>query len=268
MKNKNITDYPYKIEFHAHSYPASCDSLLTTKQLLDNLKKNNYSGVVLSNHFDNHQLLKYNIYNCKEEKIYELCKGECGNCFIKKDIINLKVEKNNYCDWLNDIKQAKIYGEKIGIKVYVGCEYTLSHAHVGLIGLTIEELESDILLPEQNDEYLMDYKKRHPNMIIIQNHVNRDWDILREKPLIDGYESINSKTIPQDKINILPFIKDKLGSDYENYIYITGGDIHQEKHLNKESVNFTYLPENEQELSYILKYKKDSYITLYNTQVL
>ena len=46
-----ISQYKYKIEMHAHSYPASGCSRLSPKEFIRALKSAGYDAVVLTNHF-------------------------------------------------------------------------------------------------------------------------------------------------------------------------------------------------------------------------
>ena len=52
MKERIFKQYPYRIELHAHTTPASSCSHLKSEELVKLYHEKGYDGVVITNHFD------------------------------------------------------------------------------------------------------------------------------------------------------------------------------------------------------------------------
>ena len=57
MKEKIISQYPYRIELHSHTYPGSGCSTLTPAEMVRIYAEKGYHGVVITNHLEPDKLL-------------------------------------------------------------------------------------------------------------------------------------------------------------------------------------------------------------------
>lgn len=241
----------YKVEFHTHTFPASCDSRLSVCELIDTLRDKGYAGVVISNHYDNDQLIKYKGLR----EILSIC-SDCSSCRLLKNTLEITKENMGlfYQMWLGDIRVAKAYGEQVGVKVYAGCEYTTDSTHVSILGMTLNELEGikEPITERLSVKDLREHMKMFKGILFIQNHPLRDSIVENE---VDGYEIINTKH--GETANSIEFIKSNIGEErFKDCINIIGGDVHKKSHAGKGAVVFEELPIDEKELANKLRNKE------------
>ena len=87
-------EYPYKLELHAHSNPASGCSEVPVSDLVATYAGMGYHGVVLTNHF-----------------IYDY-----STCMRGRSV------EEGIAVWLNDYREAVEEGKKYGLAVFLGAE--------------------------------------------------------------------------------------------------------------------------------------------------
>lgn len=246
----------FKLEMHSHTFPASCDSHLSAMELVDEAKIKGYNGILVTNHYDVAQLVKYAIPG-----LVKACTEDCRYCRLHGDEIKEMWSNDRkqhifdigaYTYW-HDIECAQEYGRAVGVRVYAGCEYTVAgNTHVSIIGLSREEFLALRLKPEQSIEELIEIKRLYENVIFIMNHPphNKNVDVAK---YVDGYELINTKHNEYDARMALEFMKAYSGDrSIEDMITVCGGDIHRAADLGKECVILEYEPDNELELSEML----------------
>jgi len=161
-KQALLESYPYKIEMHAHSFPASGCSEVSPEHLVKIYAELGYSSLVLTNHF-----------------IYE-------NCLLEH------YEKNGIELWYNEYERAKLYGKKCGLNVILGAEirFTENCNDYLIYGLNKKMLE-DIYeyLPFGVENFRKSYKM--PNSIFMQAHPFRNNCKVVSSALLDGVETLN-----------------------------------------------------------------------------
>lgn len=159
-KEKLISEYSYKTEMHAHTFPASECSEVSPERLVQIYSSLGYNSIVLTNHF---------IYN---------------NClFGKKDGLDL---------WYKEYEKTKLYGEEYGINVILGAEirFTESSNDYLIYGLSKKMLtEIYDYLPFGVENFRKNYKM--PDSIFMQAHPFRDGCQIIDHKLLDGVETLN-----------------------------------------------------------------------------
>lgn len=246
----------FKLEMHSHTFPSSCDSHLSAIELVDAAKANGYDGILITNHYDIAQIVKYAVPGLKKS-----CKDDCRVCRLRSEEVRTMLDTDQkqhifnigtYVYW-NDVEVAQEYGRAIGVRVYAGCEYTVAgNTHISIIGLSREEFLALRIQPEQEMVELLKIRELYPNVLFIMNHPphNRNTKVAM---YVDGYELVNTKHNEYDVRDALEFMKKHAPSrDIEEMITICGGDIHKRSDLGKEYIELQYEPENEDELAEML----------------
>lgn len=214
-----IAAYKYKIELHAHTYPASGCSRLSPKELIAALKKEGYDAVVITNHlFYDH--------------------GE------------YRKSENPIETWLKGFYEAKEEGEKQGIKVLLGAEYRfLENENDYLVfGVDKDFLERthnrpDLTLKSFYEEF------HNEGILIIHAHPRRKNGVFMPMEYLDGLEIMNM----HPGHNSLQGITAKYAAENNVPIVIAGTDLHHDGHEGVAAIRTRVLPENELELIDILK---------------
>lgn len=241
----------FKVEMHCHTYPASCDSHITPEALVRNAKEKGYNGIVVTNHFDMLQLAKF------RKPLRQMCDWNCSKCITERTCTNIPDIDSARCydKWLSGISETRICGEKMGIKVFAGCEYSLSGhtSHISILGLTIEEMRHEQLQWLQPIEYLVDLKQRHPEILLICNHPDRN--ICNPNPYeVDGFERFNTKNHENARCDHLDILKDMMSPEVlREKILICGSDAHTDKEFGSSSILFEKELTDEKELCKELK---------------
>lgn len=240
----------FKIELHSHCRMGSCDARVDEKQLVQLFIKNGYDGFVLSNHYDKTQLMKYSYPNYQDIGCSDYL-NDFDECPFKKMDENDFTEeqlRRNYFMWLGSLKLASIIADRSGIKFFAGMEYTLDDGktHIGILGLSIQDFEEEVLYPQRDINYLNDYVRRRGG-ILIQNHpFRRNPEI---HTLVDGYECVNTKHDLEDVFSESEFNRKtgRLG------IFTCGSDIHSEREVDRSYTLLKEEPANEKELAMLLR---------------
>ncbi|MBQ3065642.1 MAG: PHP domain-containing protein [Clostridia bacterium] len=211
-----ISQYKYKIEMHAHSYPASGCSKLSPKEFIRALKSARYDGVVLTNHF----------------------------CVVDPFVRNeddLRVYIQNY-------KDVKAEGDAEGIAVIFGAEIWYGNDYL-VYGIDETFMEDFLrVAPQSYEEF---YKMfRSDDRLIVQAHPHREYDTFEDAALIDGME-LNFN--PKEEAGVTHaglYIRNN-----RIPIVVAGSDLHQDKQLNACALRAKTLPVNSTELVALLKSK-------------
>lgn len=159
LKEEIEAQYPFKVELHAHSMPASGCSQVSPEELVDIYADIGYPAMVLTNHF-----------------------------YYFAD-----VSAEEYVDrFLNDFARAEQAGIKRGMRVYLGAElrFTESNNDYLLFGVNREML-LDIYprLTDGVERFRKDYPL--PNSVFVQAHPKRDGIEEVDASLLDGIEALN-----------------------------------------------------------------------------
>lgn len=220
LKNELLSQYKYQIELHAHTFPASDCSQVSSIEMVDTYKKLGYDAVTITNHF----MYQYN-----------------------------KIPKNDYISaFLSDFDQAKKHGGEIGLKVYLGAEirFTENNNDYLIFGIN-EKILLDIydLLPLGIEKFRKNYAMT--DSVFIQAHPMREGMQKIDTELLDGIEVFNLHPNHNSKVGLASVYAN------ENNIstIIAGSDFHN-PNKNFEGLSAlrgTYLPEDSFELAQLIK---------------
>ncbi len=209
-KEELKTEYPYKIELHAHTSPASGCSDVTPKEMVEIYKGLGFDAVNLTNHF----------------------------------IFSEKRSKEKYiADYLNDYYETRRYGDELGIKVYLSAEirfsensndYLVFGVNETMLGEIYDRLQGGVVA--FREQYPM------PNSAFVQAHPERN-NMQRVSPeLLDGIEVFNLHPNHNSRIGIAA-----LRAKREKMPFITAGsDFHHKlrDHEGLAAVRAGVLPED------------------------
>lgn len=157
----------YKYETHLHTAEASGCATASGAEQARRYKDEGYDGIIVTDHFFN------------------------GNCAI-----------HNYYDWYDRVRQfckgyenAREEGEKIGLKVFFGIEYTYFGADLLTYGVDLDWLyQNNNVMDISVYEYI---KRVHDaGGIVVHAHPFREADYIKEIKLlpnwVDGVEVYNA----------------------------------------------------------------------------
>lgn len=209
--------YPYRIELHAHTKPASHCAEIPTEQVLQTFKDDGYDGIAITNHFMTSKEMG-------QKEYAEFYRGELLN--------------------------ALELGEKIGIKVYAGAELRFSSENNNdylFFGFDPDDLFHICrLLDGTLENFVKEYKT--DDMFLLQAHPFRS-NMERIHPeLLDGYEAFNMHPNHNSRVAVSVRFAQEQGK-----IMTMGTDFHHPNHDNLCATRAPYLPENTAELVKLLK---------------
>lgn len=214
---KNL--YPYRLELHAHSSPASGCSEVPADELVRVFKEAGYDGIALTNHF-----IANSDYTGSKENTIEMFK--------------------------KDIYLAQETGDKLGIKVYAGAELRF-HNHSNndylFFGYTLDELP-DIFdyLNTDLETFVKEYKKE--SSLLIQAHPFRNNMIRMNSDLLDAIEAFNVHQNHNSRVAVAAKY-----AAAEDKIMTVGSDYHHPGFEGISATRTKVLPKDESELISIIK---------------
>lgn len=160
LKYDLIRSYPFRIELHAHTSPASSCGRATPEEVVEAYKKIGFDAITIDNHFV-HQADK--------------------------------MMKMEYVDrFLDDFYRAEACGEKLGFKVYLGAEirFTENVNDYLVFGVNRDLLEEIYdLLPYGLKNFRKEFSM--PESLLVQAHPRRDKMEEVDSSLLDGIEIFN-----------------------------------------------------------------------------
>ena len=209
--------YPCRIELHAHTSPASTCADLTVKEVLDTFKADGYEGIAVTNHL------------------------------YTSDKMSLEEYANFY---RSELYQVLEYGDKIGMKVYVGAELRFKSQNNNdylFYGYNPDDmLYICQLLNGTLEEFVRSYKT--DDMFLAQAHPFRKGMILMDTDLLDGIEAFNLHPNHNSRVAVAARYANEHGK-----IKLMGTDFHHPDHDNLCATRVQTLPQNTQELIAVLK---------------
>ena len=215
--NAYISQYKYKIEMHAHSYPASGCSKLAPKEFIGALKSAGYDAVVLTNHF----------------------------CVVDPFIRN----EEDLAVYMQNFRDVQAEGEKEGITVIFGAEIWFDKNDFLVYG--IDEAFMHQLLAVMPKTYEEFYEKFHsPDRLILQAHPHRDTCHFMDASLMDGMELNYNPNEEAGVTHAGLYIRNN-----RIPIVVAGSDLHEKKQLNACALRAKTLPKDGAELVQLLKSK-------------
>ena len=211
--------YPYKIEMHAHSNPASHCSEIAPERVVELYKEKGYDAIVLTNHFHN---------------IWEK---------DKKKVIATQLE---------DYHRALEAGKRMGLRVLLGTEVRFNENGNDYLIYGVNE---DILsvLFDYLPKGLAAFRKEVPlkNSVFIQAHPFRPHCVIADSALLDGIEVFNLH--PHHNSNAQAAMEHAFL--HPEFIFTAGSDFHHEKpgHCASTALLSRTLPTDSFELTALLK---------------
>ena len=219
LKTNLLLHYKHKIELHAHTKPVSGCSEISPKEIVETYKGLGYDAITLTNHFN------------------------LSDKFSKDEYINF---------FLNDFIETKRYGDKLGVKVYLGAEIRFAensndYLIFGVNKTMLEEIYDFLKYGIEN--FRENYSMK--DSVFIQAHPMRNGMERVSPQLLDGVEVFNMHPGHNSRIGLA-----SLYAKEEKLPIITAGsDFH---HANKDheglaAVRTAYLPEDTFGLAKLLK---------------
>ena len=222
LKNELSQRYPYRIELHAHTKPASVCSEISPKELVDTYKALGYHGMVVTNHF-----------------VYQYD----------------SMSKEEYLDfYLQDFEETEKCGEEQGMKVYLGAEIRFTDSCNDYLVFGVDRnLLSEIydLLPFGIENFRKQLKM--PDSVFVQAHPMRNGCEPVDPSLLDGVEVYNMHPGHNSRVGLAALYTGKK----ENLIVTAGSDYHHPKknHEGLAAIRTTHLPNDSFELAGLLRNK-------------
>ena len=191
----NISDYVYKTEMHAHSWPSSACSQIPPENVVKTYAGLGYTTVVLSNHF---------------------------NPFMR-DYDNKDEALKSY---LRDYHTAVEYGKKYGIHIVLGCEirFTENANDYLLFGIDEEFLTDAYDYITQGIDAFSKWF-RNDKRVLVQAHPFRSGMTEVDPKLLDGIEVFNMHPNHNSRVAVAAQYARK-----NDFIMTCGTDYHHVTH--------------------------------------
>ncbi len=221
LKTQLFQHYPYRIELHAHTSPASGCSRVSPREVVDTYAGLEYSAIVITNHFM-HQ----------EDR-------------PKQEYISA---------YLADFEETKQRGEEQGLAVYLGAEIRFTENRndyliYGVDRALLEEIYD--YLPHGVEHFRKQYAM--PNSVFIQAHPMRDDIQAVDAALLDGVEVFNMHPGHNSRMGLVSL----LAKENPSFIVTAGSDFHHpnRNHEGLSAMRTKHLPKDGFELVELLRSK-------------
>jgi len=220
IKDELIELYPYKIELHAHSSPASTCSEVPAEDGVRLYAEKGYSAIAFSNHL----FLNY---------------------------VDSHGGKEGYLDFIEDeITCARLAGEKYGINVIWGAElrfvnennndYLLFGIDRNILASAIDSLSYDLAT------FVSKYKD--PRSFLIQAHPFRSKQFRADVSLLDAVEVFNMHPNHNSRVAVA-----EQYARENNMIMTCGTDFHEYAHAGLSATRTTRVPADSFDLANLLR---------------
>ena len=220
IKNQLLSCFPYQIELHAHTKPASMCSDFPPEELVRIYAERGYHGLVITNHFDP------------------------GKLSLGKDCAVRAM--------MQDYEEAVKAGQQYGLQIYFGVElrfaencndYLIYGVDEALLGTFYD------YIPKGVEAFRREVSL--PNSVFLQAHPFRPNMTLCDSGLLDGIECMNLHPGHNSRVAVATRYA------YENDldIKIAGGDCHHPGHQALTAMRVRQMPEDTFELAALLKSK-------------
>lgn len=207
--------YPYRLELHAHTSPASSCSQVKPEDVVSIFHDAGYDGIAITNHF----------YPKPENPDF------------------LEIYRNDYL-------KALEAGDRLGIKVYLGAELRFPNQNNNdylLFGFELSQLDEMYSYMTGTLENFVD-KFKTDDMFLLQAHPFRDGMKLGFEKCLDGIEVFNMHPNHNSRVALAAKYAKENGK-----IATAGTDYHHIGHDNLCSTRASFLPNDEHELVKLLK---------------
>lgn len=220
IKESLTLTYPYRIELHAHTSPASSCGRATPEEVIKAYHEIGFDGIVLQNHF-----------------------------LFQKD----GMDKKEYLDrYLDDYHRAVSAAGPLGFRVYLGAEirFTENVNDYLVFGVNREMLEEIYdLLPYGLANFRKEYSM--PKSLLVQAHPRRDKMEEVDPSLLDGVEIFNMHPNHNSRNGLTSAAVKANGFS----VVTAGSDFHHPNlgHEGLSALRASVLPEDCFEISRILR---------------
>ena len=215
LLKKAEESYPYRIELHAHTSPASRCSQVMPKDEIEVFKNAGYDGIAITNHL----FVKEN----------------------KKEFLEI---------YRGDYYKAFETGERLGIKVYLGAELRFLNENDNdylLFGFDISQLDEIYDATDGTLESFVENVKTD-KMFLLQAHPFRDGMERGFEKYLDGVEAFNMHPNHNSRVALAMKYARENGK-----IATAGTDYHHPGHDGLCATRALWLPKNDAELVKMLK---------------
>ena len=216
----NIKDYKYRIELHCHTYPVSKCSQASPEKLVDLYKAAGYDAVVITDH------INYT-YRLRERYATDYDAAEY---------------------FLSGYRQAKEYGDKVGMNVILGMEYCADGHDILVYGIDEEFVHKTV--PYVNAPLWMFREDlKDDNTLIINAHPFRGGVCELDDKNLDGAEVFNFCPGDRDRNGLIA----RYAKEHNIGIITCGSDFHTPGEEDMVCLRTKVLPKDSFELAKILK---------------
>ena len=176
-------NYGYKYETHMHTSEVSACAVSTADQQVEAYKKRGYTGLIITDHFIN------GYSTCPPKYDWE--------------------RKMNHI--VSGYEKAKKAGEKYGVDVFLGWEFTIAGLDFLTYGLDIEFLVAHPNMDKLGIEEYSALIRKHGGYLAQAHPYRKAWYLQNTKPvspnLIDGVEVYNAWDSDKSNADALAFAK-------------------------------------------------------------
>lgn len=221
VKQALLSQYPYKIELHAHSNPASGCSEIPPEELVQTYADLGYDGLVLTNHF---------------------VQRNAGD-LSKEDAI---------AAYLEDYRRACRAAETCGLRVYLGAEVRFTENSNDYLIYGVDE---PILFEvSQYWERGLEAFRREvplPRSVFVQAHPFRNGMTRIDPALLDGLEVYNMHPNHNSRVSVA----NAYAKEHGLTIRTAGSDYHHPLpgHAGNTAIRTSVLPEDSFALAQLLR---------------
>lgn len=218
MKEQILEQYPYRIELHAHTSPASTCSHLKPEALVQLYHEKGYDGLVITNHFEPGKLAL----------------GKAGAVSLL----------------MQDYREAREAAKKYGMTVYLGAElrfqenindYLIYGVDEALLGTFYDYIHTDVATFRKEVAL--------PNSVFLQAHPFRPGMVLCDPKLLDGMECLNLHPRHNSAVGLAT----QYAYREDLKVKIAGSDCHEMGDHGLTALRCKSLPEDSFQLAQILK---------------
>ncbi len=222
IKKALLEEYPYRIELHAHTRPASSCSEISPEEMVKIYSDKGYDAVIITNHF-------------------------------YKDVDEDISYKNAYIDrYVSDYEKAAEAAKKYNIRVFLGAEirFTENHNDYLLFGVDKELLSIcydylDRGIKKFRNEVVLE------SSVFLQAHPFRNGMELVDPALLDGIETFNMHPNHNSRVGQAA----RYACDSNLKIKIAGSDFHHKNqgHEALSALRCRTMPSDSFDIAKILK---------------
>lgn len=221
VKHQLLEQYPYRIEMHAHTSPASPCSQILPEEMVTTYSRLGYHAVAITNHFS------YDLFGnlTKEEAIEQ---------------------------YLKDFKAAYAAAKNYGLKILLGAEIRFVE---NMNDYLLYGVDREVL--DRVYEYLLkglSVFRREVSLsksVLLQAHPFRDGMERAEPELLDGMETLNLHPGHNSRVGMAA----RYAQQHKLSLTIAGSDFHHPNrgHEGCAAVRAKVLPEDSYSLAKILR---------------